>query len=140
MGMWVFSLICSLLAPLTMVLFGFLWKTRPPRDINSLYGYRTAMSSKNQQTWFFAHACISRLWRRLGLATLVLSIFVYGLGSLALAGWRWSQLGVEENLDRTGFLILGIVTVQMIVLVGSIFPVERALKRRFDGEGKPRPE
>ena len=98
------------------------------------------MSSKNQQTWFFAHACISRLWRRLGLATLVLSILVYGLGSLALAGWRWSQLGVEENLDRTGFLILGIVTVQMIVLVGSIFPVERALKRRFDGEGKPRPE
>lgn len=140
MGMWVFSLISCLLTPLTMVLFGFLWKTRPPRDINSLYGYRTAMSSKNQQTWFFAHACVSRLWRRLGLATLVLSILAYGLGSLALAGWRWSQLGVEENLDRAGFLILGIVTVQMIVLVGSIFPVERALKRRFDGEGKPRPE
>ena len=88
MGMWFFSLICSLLAPLTMILFGFLWKTRPPRDINSFYGYRTAMSSKNQQTWFFAHACISRLWRRLGLATLVLSILVYGLGSLALAAWR----------------------------------------------------
>lgn len=139
MGMWIFSLISCLLVPLTMLGFGLLWKTHPPQGINGVYGYRTAMSSKNQQTWAFAHACISRLWRRWGLAALVLSLLVYVPGTLALAGWRWSQLGAPESLDRAGILILVLVGVQLALLIGSIFPVERALKRSFDPEGNPRP-
>ena len=28
----------------------------PPKEINNFFGYRTAMSRKNRDTWDFAHA------------------------------------------------------------------------------------
>lgn len=49
MGMWFFSLFSCLLIPGTMVFFGLLWKKRPPKDVNPLYGYRTSMSAEARE-------------------------------------------------------------------------------------------
>lgn len=140
MFLWFMTLFFTLLIPCTMLLFGVLWKRRPPRDINCLYGYRTARSCKSQAAWDFAHQYIGRVWRGWGLGSLVASAVGFVVGSLALAGWDPAALGTEEMVDPFSWLCLILVGLQMGILVGSIFPAERALKRRFDQEGKPRKE
>ena len=57
MGFWLFCTASSLLIPLVMLFFGRRFLTKPPKSINSLYGYRTARSMKNQQTWDFTTGC-----------------------------------------------------------------------------------
>ena len=47
---------------------------RPPRKINDLYGYRTAMSMKSQETWDFAHRYCGRIWLWSGAGILLLSV------------------------------------------------------------------
>lgn len=53
--MFVFLLVMNSLIPVTMIIFGILWKSHPPKSINWAYGYRTSMSMKNNETWKFAH-------------------------------------------------------------------------------------
>lgn len=68
MGFWVFCLAMDLLIPAVMLLLGRRFLTKPPRTINSTYGYRTRRSMKSQAAWDFAHRTCGRLWSRLGLA------------------------------------------------------------------------
>lgn len=139
MWLWFYMFFFCLLTPGVMLLIGFLWKKHPPREINGAYGYRTSMSSKNQDTWDFAQQTFSRIWRRWGLLCLVLSAAAFPLGSLTLAGWSFAGLGSPELADAFGYLELGIVGVQLVFLtVGSVVPVERALRRQFDKEGNRR--
>ena len=115
----------ELLIPLVMLFFGRRFLTKPPKSINSLYGYRTARSMKNQQTWDFAHRVCGKLWSRAGAVMLPLSL----LAMLPALG-----RGTEE----TGMWCIPVTGVQLAVLVGSMFPVERALKENFDQFGRKR--
>ena len=125
MGFWIFCLVMCLLIPAVMIGIGWLFRYRPPKTINGLYGYRTARSMKNQQTWRFAHETCGRLWFRFGLVLLPVSIAAM-LPSLG------------RGTDTVGFWCVGVVLVQTALLVSSIFPVERALKRTFDDYGRKR--
>ena len=55
MALGVFMLILLLLMPLFMIVFGRVFMTNAPKDINTSFGYRTKRSMKNQDTWAFAH-------------------------------------------------------------------------------------
>ncbi len=46
MGFWIFMLLMDLLIPLTMVVFGKMFMTKSPKNINAVFGYRTTMSTK----------------------------------------------------------------------------------------------
>lgn len=70
---WGFMLVCCLLIPVSMLVIGGLWRTRPPERVNGVYGYRTARSMKNRETWVFAHAYCGGLWRKMGWVLLVIS-------------------------------------------------------------------
>ncbi len=59
-GFWAFMLIVNLTAPLIMVVFGILFLKNPPKNINSVFGYRTTMSMKDMDTWGFAHKYCGR--------------------------------------------------------------------------------
>ncbi len=122
---WLFCLCMDLLIPAAMLLLGRRFLTRPPKTINGFYGYRTARSMKNQATWDFAHRTCGRLWFRLGLVLLPVS-------AAAMA----PALGRETQ--TVGLWCAAVVLVQTAVLVCSIFPVERALKRHFDDFGRKR--
>lgn len=118
-------LIIDLLIPLAMTVFGRLFLNKTPKDINAIFGYRTSMSMKNADTWEFAHKFCGRIWFVGGLIMLPLSVipllFVIG--------------GDEDVVSCVG----GVVAfVQMIPLIGAIFPTEAALKKNFDGNGKRR--
>ena len=122
MVFWIAMLICILLMPLLMLGVGSWWKDHPPKSINVVYGYRTTMSMKNEDTWKFAHHYFGKLWRRLGLAMLPVS---------ALAILPFLRAG-EDMVGTVGGVIAAI---QCAVLLISIFPTEAALRKHFDKNG-----
>ena len=114
-----------LITPLTMVGFGLVFLKNPPKSINSFYGYRTKRSMKNQDTWDFAHHVCGKIWLVCGLVSLPFSL---------VPVW----LVVDKSKDvvsLTGLIVLGL---QVVLLLVSLIPVERALKNHFDEFGKPR--
>lgn len=122
MGFWIFMFICDIVIPVMMILFGKGFMAHPPKEINGIYGYRTTMSTKNRETWEFAHAYCGKLWWKIGWIMLPLSVIV----QLPLIHRNENTIGVVDAI---------LMTLQLVVMIGSIFPVERALKRNFDKYG-----
>ena len=117
--------LCSLIVPLTMLVFGIWMRRRPPKEINGAFGYRTRMSMKNDETWRFAHEKCGKIWTRTGLVLLVVS-----LGASILL---WTKGGDVLTRFVTSFS-MG----QVVVLVLTILPVEHSLKKHFDENGNPK--
>lgn len=125
MASWIFMLCNAVLIPLIMICFGRYFMKRPPKKINALFGYRTAMSMKNDDIWEFAHKYCGRLWWIVGWILLFVSVIVF------LIIW-----GKEDSVvDKTGIAALA---VQVAALAGTIIPTETALKRNFDKYGNRR--
>lgn len=122
MGFWFFIFIMLLLIPFTMIFFGRYFIKSAPKDINAAFGYRTSMSMKNKETWHFAHNYCGKLWYHIGKVLLPVSIvpmfFVIG-----------------KDKDTIGYFSLLFLAIQMICLIGAIFPTEKALRRNFDENG-----
>lgn len=122
MGFWIFMLICTLMLPVFMIILGNVFVKHPPETINNVYGYRTTMSRKNQETWDFAHNYCGKLWIKIGWILLPVSFLI-----------MLPTLGKGDN--PIGFVGGTFTLLQCLVLIGSIFPVEYALKKRFDKDG-----
>lgn len=116
----------NLIVPLIMIVCGVLMYKRPPKNINGFIGYRTAMSRKNEDTWAYAHDYCGRLWIKAGIPLMVFSVGI--------------QLPFYINGNNDAFESLTIVleTIQVAIIMISVIPVERALKRTFDENGKRR--
>lgn len=123
MGFWIFMLFCDLLIPAVMIGFGKRWQKKPPKEINSIYGYRTTMSMKNRDTWIFAHQYCGKIWYICGWILLVLSVALM-------------FLSVGKDEDTVGVLGLVICLIQIIPLCVSIIMTERGLRRYFDKKGR----
>ena len=122
---WIFMLLMDLLIPFTMAVFGRKLMTKPPKNINAAFGYRTTMSMKNQDTWDFAHKYFGKLWFKCGSVLIPLSV-------IPLAAV------FNKGIDTIG-IVGGIVCiVQFVPAIGTIIPTEAALKRTFDRNGSRR--
>lgn len=115
-GIWYTFLMCAL-----MIGFGLLFLKRPPKHINSIYGYRTKMSSLNQETWDFAHRYVGKVILFSGIVTLIISLAV-------LVAFR--HTGAYDTI------VVVLMFVQIIPFVLVIPPTERALHYTFDKDGK----
>lgn len=122
MGFWFFVLAMILLIPVIMIFFGKYFIKKTPKNINYLFGYRTNLSMKNEETWKFAHKHIGNIWFKWGLVLLSVSV-------LALL----FVIGKDE--DTVGILGSVITIVQLVPIVASIILTEKALKKNFDEEG-----
>ena len=122
MWFWWFILLCDLLVPVIMFAGGIIMSKHCPSHINGLFGYRTARSMKNMDTWKFAHEYCGRLWRKVGFISLVMTVLVH-------------LPFYHSNEDVIGIFSLVIVLIQTIVLIIPIYATEMALKRTFDEEG-----
>ena len=80
---------------------------------------------KNMDTWRFAHDYCGRLWWKIGWIMLIPSVLV-----------QFPFYHSSEDVIGTVGLIL--CTMQMIVLIASIFPTEAALKKTFSDDGTRR--
>ena len=121
-GYSAFNLALVLLAPLIMIGFGWSFIKKPPKDINGSYGYRTPMSMKNQDTWAFAHSYCGKLWVQCGKVLLAASVaaMLFFLG---------------KDISKISAAGAAVCIAQTVVMVGTLFPVERALKKTFDKDG-----
>ena len=122
MAYWLLMLGTVLLIPLSMLGFGTLFVTNPPKDINSLFGYRTAMSMKNMDTWQYAHHYCGRLWCRIALVLAPVSCISFLVVRRA-------------DISVIGTVGCAICVLQLIPLALSIYFTEKALKRTFDLNG-----
>lgn len=122
MGFWIFMTFCNLMIPGMMIIIGRVFEKNPPKTINGVYGYRTNMSRKNQDTWDFAHKYCGQLWWKIGWIMLFLAI----VAMLPLIG---------KNDDVVGLWGGVIAMVECVLLIAGIFPVEKALKKNFDKDG-----
>lgn len=122
MVFWMFMLLVDLMIPLSMLGFGNYFLRKAPKEINAVFGYRTTMSMKNRDTWEFAHKYCGRLWVRCGYVLLPLSVLPL-------------LLALGRDVDTVGTVGGFICFLQLVPLIGSILPTERALKRTFDKNG-----
>lgn len=121
-GFWIFMLVMVLLVPLTMILFGNLFYYKPPKKINSIYGYRTKRSMKNSQTWEFAHEHCGWLWIRFGVVLFLISLTCMN----RVRGTDIDMIGIWGGI---------IVTIQCVLMVLTIPLTERELRKNFDEHG-----
>lgn len=111
--------IMNLLIPMIMIMFGLYFYKHGPKTINPIFGYRTSMSMKNEETWKFAHHYCGKVWIICGLAMMVLTIAIKTANLL--------------ETYQSAFVFL-----QVMILIISIVPVEVALRKTFDKNGKRR--
>ena len=112
------DLIISNLAigPLLLIL-SLIFKAFPPKNRNWLYGYRTTRSMKSQEAWDAANKYAMDLMVWIAIITIILQIVLYFVFAPA-------------NALITACIIM------CLLLVGTLFVVERYLKENFDSEGK----
>lgn len=122
MAFWLFMLIMNLLIPLAMIGFGFLFKNHPPKEINGVYGYRTALSMKNEDTWKTAHLLCGRIWFVWGWISAIFSLPCM----LLLYGKSDTACGIYGGL---------LCLLQCIILLLTLLPVERSLHKIFNKDG-----
>lgn len=122
---WIIITLCDQLIIPIMILCGYLMKNHAPKEINSSCGYRSKRSMKNMDTWVFANQYCGRLWIRLGLGMLVPSVLIH-------IPFLHSSEGVLAAL------CVIVESVQIGVMLGSIYFVEKALKKNFDDHGHRR--
>lgn len=116
--MFTFLLFTNSIIPLMMIIVGLIWKKNPPVGINWVYGYRSSMSMKNEETWKFAHMHNAKIWCRVGTIWLVVSLIPMFL--------------FKEHYE----LISEWVTIiGLIIIITSLIPTEIALRRKFDKNG-----
>ncbi len=123
MGFWFFLLAMVLLIPLLMIGFGNYFKNHPPKEINCIFGYRTARSMKSKETWDFAHRHSGRIWSVCGWILLPVS-----------ASAMLPVLG--KDIDTIGIVGAAVSMAQVFVMIITIIPTEVALKKNFDEDGR----
>ncbi|MBZ3934956.1 SdpI family protein [Methanimicrococcus blatticola] len=106
---------------------GFLWRKNGPKQINSLYGYRTTQSMTSRETWDFAHIYAGKIYLRTGIVFFILTLLI--------CIYFWSA-----DDDTAGIVSVIVMTIQLIIFILTIPITESALKKNFDKNGKRNPE
>jgi hypothetical protein len=122
---YVFMFAMALLIPVVMIIIGVVFIKRPPKKINGIYGYRTKMSRKSQETWDFAHHYFARIFLWTGIFMMIPSavvlFLIYGQDA--------------DTVGRTGGIL---EFIQCVFLFLPILFTERALRKNFDENGRRR--
>lgn len=98
---------------LIFIIVGFLMFRFPPKKINSLYGYRTVSSMKNQERWNFAQKFSAKEMMKLGTFLIFTSL-----------------LALITNFNNTINLIIGL-SLTLVGLTLLFVKVEKAIKIKF---------
>ena len=125
MDFWWFMAMVNALLPAILIGFGKYFMRRAPRDINPFFGYRTARSMQNMDTWNFAHQYCGKVWFSGGLTALPLSLLIM----LCVRG---------QSEDAIAAVGLCVTAAQIIFLFVSVALTEAALKKAFDAQGRRR--
>ena len=103
----------SILCGLVFLSMGFIMQKWPPKEINSLYGYRSGSSMKSQERWDFAQAFSAKQMIKCGAAMIVtgvvMALFSFHIGVIMAVG----------------------ITLLLVLTVYLMYSTEAAIKKRF---------
>ena len=122
MGFWVFMTVMVMLFPAIMIIFGKIFMSSPPKDINFAYGYRTSMSMKNKDTWIFAHKFFGKIWLIVGIV-----LIPFNLVPMLLCLRK-----AENVIGNVGYVLC---VIDLLAIIIPIIFTEFALKKNFDKDG-----
>lgn len=118
---WSYLFFTTLLVPLCMIAVGLILWIKPPKTINSIYGYRSKRSRYSQEVWDYAQRFSGRICFFLGLVTL-------GITVAAMLNSR----GLTEA-ELTGNAISAVFA-QLTPFAAVYLATERAIARKIAGE------
>jgi uncharacterized membrane protein len=104
----------SLIIPVIITVMGLVMRFRPPKNINLLYGYRTARSMASPEAWAAAHDIAGRIWLAIGPALIAVTV----AANLALP--------LESEV-----LLMILMALGLICIIAPIPYVEKRLKEKF---------
>lgn len=110
------------IGPIILLLSGLLLLLFPPKNRNYIYGYRTRLSSKTQQTWDFANKLAAKLLVGMGSVSLVLAIIALGAIAKLPNNLLERAYSIAVPLSAVVFLLL---------LLMLVFIVQVKLKKMF---------
>lgn len=109
------------LLPIIYILGGMLLIFFPPRNINSIYGYRTTKSMKSNEVWVYAQKVA-------GLTNLIVNIPLF---ICAFIVYNF----VNVNNETTISII--ILVVELIISTTLVFVIpDKMIDKYFDKDGK----
>lgn len=112
------KLVSSFLFGPFLLILGLIMKIYPPKKPNNFYGYRTSRSMKSKAAWRFANSLSSNIFIIAGILLCLISYL----------SWHY---------DEEDFVIINLIG--LLLSIGStVYFTEKALKKNFDDEGKPR--
>ena len=131
--MFIFLSACSLLVPLSMIILGYTWKDKPPKDRQGSSGYRTTMSRMNDETWRYAHRCWGWINFVLGIILVILSIFIL---ILTKDDTNFEMISVYLVFLQLGIMVLTIMWNELgisggtaiVILIALYFVIKWAVK------------
>ena len=98
-----------------------IWE-KTPKEINSIYGYRTKRSTRNIDTWNYANKLCGKIMFVMGIITIptiIVEAYYYG-----------------KELEAVSISVNIIVGIQLILMLSMIPFVEYSLNKNFDSDGK----
>ena len=122
MQMWFFMLFIVIVLPFIMFMSSFYFIAGGPKNINNVFGYRTGRSMINKDTWIFAHEYCGKLWLKVSIIFILVSIVIM----LCLI-----------KTDQRVFVAVGFVIfiAEFVTLFFTINKTEKALADNFDIKG-----
>ncbi len=101
-----------------LIIVGVIFKMFPPKKINSIAGYRTTLSMKNQDTWNEAQRFSAISFIILGIVYVVLGLIIYLI----------NQLFEAETILFEFIVFMAGVAINLII-------DERHLRKNFNKDG-----
>lgn len=65
-----------LIIPIITVICGVVSLNRPPKEINSLYGYRTARSMRDKRSWDYAQSMLGEYFIYYAIASFIVGLIL----------------------------------------------------------------
>jgi len=107
-----------MLVPVAMIVMGVKWYVAPPAFQTGKLAYRTALTEKSPEVWFFAHTHCGKLWARYGVILSVITVLLMVFLDQRYQGfWLW------------------LMGAQMLLLCVTIFMIDLLCKNLFDENG-----
>ena len=120
---WLIILLTDLLVHIIILICGIASWKYPPKQINSLLGYRTKRSMQNQETWNFANTYCGQLFVKYGIGMSILMVIVH----IPL---------IHCDATNLEYFSLICMLIQVIALFIPIYLTEKELQKQFDSSGK----
>ncbi len=110
MNDYVALLISVMIVPVTLFIVSLIFKKHPPKEINSIYGYRTNGSRKSERAWDFAQKYSANLLFKLSTILIVVSVLICAAVRIFSISATALLMLIVMVIDLAGiFVVIGMV-------------------------------